>query len=526
MPPSDSEVTALLGRFAILAAASSMFLGCCVLLGWILQSGGLFLVPAALLAVHPLTAVMFVAAGASLRGMEIRDPRVRRLGQVGAALLIVLAILNLAGFGGGYVSLDHLFMSHWKAGQAAPHVAPLAIVGFLFIGLALLFLELEWPAGLWPAQIVCAGGLAVALQTLTGYGYGIRPLLYRGPFFDAMELNVALAFAVLNLGILCARPQRGIMVLMSSEGPGGSSVRLLLPAMIIIPTSLATVRLLVQSTGLYDSTAGSSLFGLANVLIFAILIFWNAESLQQMNRERLRAEEKAREAAELKVNFVNVVAHELRAPLTCIKLGIDNVLDGSEGTPTEGQRDCLSIAKRNVDRLARLINDVLDFQKLDSGRMPFFKKSLDINVLLDETAQAFSPVAKAKGLDLALELAQGLPRVSCDKDKISQVVINLLNNAVKFSERGRVTIKSALHDGQVRVSVQDEGPGIRKEDMDALFKSFSQISSISAKKEGSGLGLAISRNIIESHGGNIGLDSRPGKGTTFYFTLPAETRSA
>ncbi|MDD5629151.1 MAG: HAMP domain-containing sensor histidine kinase, partial [Elusimicrobia bacterium] len=507
---NDSEAGALLDRFAVLAAASALFLGCCLGLSWIVDSCGLFRVPAALLLVHPLTAVLFAAAGAALGVLQLPSVRLRRAGQAGAALIIVLVLLSLSG--------------RWQAGPGLPQIETLASLGFLLSGAALLLLDLEWPRGVWPAQFACLAGLALHLLTLTGYGYGIKPLLHRGPFFDAMELNIALAFAVLNLGILCARPQRGIMAIMSSEGPGGSSVRLLLPAMIIIPTSLAAVRLFVQSTGLFDSAAGSSLFGLANVLIFAIMILWNAESLQQMSRERLRAEEKAREAAEIKVKFVNVVAHELRAPLTCIKLGIDSVLDGSEGTPSEGQRDCLTIAKRNVDRLARLINDVLDFQKLDSGRMPFFKKPTDINALVAETAQAFAPVAQAKGLELALDLAEGLPLVDCDKDKIAQVVVNLLNNAVKFSERGEVTIRSGLHDGQVRVAVQDEGPGIKKEDLDALFKSFSQITSISAKKEGSGLGLAISRSIIENHGGNIGLDSR--HGTTFFFTLPVASGSA
>jgi two-component system, sensor histidine kinase ChiS len=219
---------------------------------------------------------------------------------------------------------------------------------------------------------------------------------------------------------------------------------------------------------------------------------------------------------------VNMVSHELRTPLTAIKEGIGIVIDGSAGPLNAEQQDFLGLCRRNVERLSRLINDVLDFQKPQAGRVELRTDVVDINALIREVFYTMQPVAKSRGLEMGMRSPAAVLRCVCDHDKILQVLTNLVNNAIKFTEKGVVTISSSLQGESVRVCVQDTGIGIRQEDMHKLFKSFSQINAPNHTKEGStGLGLAICKEIVALHGGTIWVESVPAEGSSFYFTLTA-----
>ena len=237
--------------------------------------------------------------------------------------------------------------------------------------------------------------------------------------------------------------------------------------------------------------------------------------------ERKKAEEKLKETMKMKSEFTSMVSHELRTPLTAIKEGIALVADGLAGEINEEQKELLGISKKNVDRLARLINDVLDFQKLDSAKMNFNLKPNDINQIVNDTYDIMALTAKNIGLDLLLELGQNLPKAKFDSDKITQALTNLVTNAMKFTEKGNVTIKTTKTEDAVQVSVSDTGCGIKKEDLPKVFNRFEQLGHGGERKTGgTGLGLAISKEIIERHGGRICVESKPGKGSKFTFTLP------
>lgn len=241
--------------------------------------------------------------------------------------------------------------------------------------------------------------------------------------------------------------------------------------------------------------------------------------------EYRRAELARQEAVEARAQFVSMVSHELRTPLTAIEEGIGIVLDGSAGTVTKDQKEFLGLAKRNVDRLARLINDVLDYQKLEAGRMVFHMHPADLGAVVGEAVHMMRPVAKNKGLYLESHIAPGLPATICDKDKIAQVVINLINNAVKFTEKGGVTVMASSDGSSLRISVRDTGPGIKKEDVPKLFQDFSQLSTEASRRTGStGLGLAISKKIMAEHRGDIAVESELGKGSDFVCRLPVKAR--
>jgi Amt family ammonium transporter len=273
----------------------------------------------------------------------------------------------------------------------------------------------------------------------------------------------------------------------------------------------------------------STLAAVAAVCVaLPVLIFAWFGVLRMVGRylnERRKAEEKIKEAMALKYAFTSMVSHELRTPLAAIKEGIDIVRDGTAGTLNEDQKDFLASAIRNVDRLGRLINDVLDYQKLDSGRMEFNMKEHNVNDLVRESQISMESLAQNQGIELGLTLEENLPKFLLDRDRIIQVLFNLINNAIKFTETGSITLVTAREANGVRVSVRDTGIGIRADDIPRLFHSFSQIDDGAQRRTGgTGLGLAISKEIVVRHGGRIWAESVFGRGSTFSFSLPATRR--
>lgn len=240
--------------------------------------------------------------------------------------------------------------------------------------------------------------------------------------------------------------------------------------------------------------------------------------------ERKKSEKEMKEAVEMKTRFISTASHELRTPLTSIKEGINLVYSEITGSLNNDQKEFLGIAKRNVDRLARLINDVLDFQKMTAGKMAFNIESASINETVRFVEETMRPLTKEKGLDFIIELDDAIPFVDFDKDKIIQVLTNLVSNAVKFTETGSIKITTSRGDNNVIIAVKDSGGGIKQEDMHKLFVEFEQLATKDSDRKvgGTGLGLAISKKIVESHGGRIWVESEYGKGTTFYFELPME----
>jgi len=232
------------------------------------------------------------------------------------------------------------------------------------------------------------------------------------------------------------------------------------------------------------------------------------------------AERRLKEAMETKSAFTSMVSHELRTPLMVIKESINFLSEGFSGNATEEQIDFFEMCKRNIDRLSRLINNVLDFQKLASGVKSHEPCENDLNDTVREISRAMKTLAVKKQLDLLLELDPNLPRMDFDRDKIIQALTNLVGNAVNFTDNGTILIATALEENNVHVRVRDEGAGIAPENMPKLFQSFQRFGAGRLQKGGTGLGLAITKEIVECHHGSIWAESSPGRGTTFHFVLP------
>ncbi len=224
----------------------------------------------------------------------------------------------------------------------------------------------------------------------------------------------------------------------------------------------------------------------------------------------------------LKSEFVAVVSHELRTPLTSIRGSLRLLEGGAMGRLPDAAGELVRIASSSTERLMRLVNDILDLEKIDSGRFRLDLRRLDVAALVEQAVAGVQGMARELGVAVSVT-ASDAGEIPGDEDRLLQVLINLLSNALKFSPAGaRVEISAAHSERQgVRIAVKDEGPGIDPEDARRIFGRFQQLDSSDARRyKGTGLGLAIAKAIVEEHGGRIGLDSALGRGATFWFDLP------
>lgn len=226
------------------------------------------------------------------------------------------------------------------------------------------------------------------------------------------------------------------------------------------------------------------------------------------------------EVERLKDEFVSMVSHELRTPLTSIRGSLGLVASGAMGqVPARAQR-MLDIAVHNTDRLVRLINDILDIERMRSGRTPMERRGCDLADLMGQAAEVMAPIAQKAGVQL--QVTPLAAQILADPDRLVQVLTNLLSNAVKFSPPGgRVHLSAEAIRSEIRIRVADEGRGIPPELLEDVFERFHQVDASDARdRQGSGLGLPICRTIVEQHGGCIWAESRLGLGSTFFVVLP------
>ena len=237
------------------------------------------------------------------------------------------------------------------------------------------------------------------------------------------------------------------------------------------------------------------------------------QELRQVNREVTRAKQ-------TQTQFLSDVSHELRTPLTSIRSFCDLLLMFGDDDP-ETREEFLQSIIESCDRLTRLINDVLDSSKIEAGRIEWNFQEIDFVEVVHSSTRIMKAMAHEKRLELISELPHQSLVLKGDRDRLIQVLTNLVNNAIKFTERGQITVRIGKHPDEMRVEVVDSGYGIAPENQHLIFERFVQVKSRDqGKPTGTGLGLAICREIVEHHGGEIWVESELGKGSTFCFTLP------
>ncbi len=227
------------------------------------------------------------------------------------------------------------------------------------------------------------------------------------------------------------------------------------------------------------------------------------------------------QASRLKSQFLASMSHELRTPLNSV-IGFSKVLlNRLDGELTERQEVYIRSIHNSGSHLLQLINGILDFSRIEAGKLEMIPEQLDLHELIDECIESSMPLARGKQLKLEQSVPLELPRLNADRTKVKQVLLNLLSNAIKFTSQGRVLVGVVAEPDAVRISVADTGIGIRQEDLTRLFEPFQQLDNPVARGAGgTGLGLAISKKFAELHGGRIWAESRENQGSTFHFTLP------
>jgi len=266
-----------------------------------------------------------------------------------------------------------------------------------------------------------------------------------------------------------------------------------------------------------DLTTRLEPHGVGEVAELTIAFNRMAERLETSRRELEDQNRRLRESERAKSELVSVVAHELRTPLASV-LGFTTVLLQRDVT-AEQRREYLGIIEAQARRLGALVNDFLDVQRLEEGKLSISKELVDIGSVVREQTELFAGQSPKHLLDVSLPTTP-LP-VQGDSNRLAQVVANLLSNAIKYSPQGGVVrVQGLRKNGVIRVSVQDEGVGIPKELQREIFGKFVRGHATAAGIEGSGLGLAISRSLVEAHGGNIDFESTNGQGSTFWFEIP------
>jgi len=240
-------------------------------------------------------------------------------------------------------------------------------------------------------------------------------------------------------------------------------------------------------------------------------------------------EEKSRElevASKHKSQFLANMSHELRTPLNAILGYAELMLDSIYGEPSDKMRVVLERLQRNGRHLLGLINDVLDLSKIEAGQLTLSLTDYSLGDMVHGVVSAVEPLAAEKRLAFTAQVAPDLPTGRGDERRLSQVLLNLVGNAIKFTDKGEVAVRASVMNGAFTVAVCDTGPGIPAVDQVKIFEEFQQAdNSITRRKGGTGLGLSIAKRIIEMHGGRIWVESEPGKGSTFYFTLPVRVEA-
>src|SRR6516162_3325445 len=249
----------------------------------------------------------------------------------------------------------------------------------------------------------------------------------------------------------------------------------------------------------------------------AVIAIENVRLLEEIQEKSRQVEE----ASKHKSQFLANMSHELRTPLNAILGYAELVLDGIYGDAPEKMRNVLERIQTNGKHLLGLINDVLDLSKIEAGQLVLSLNDYSIKDMMQGVYVAVEPLAGNKKLNFKLEVPPDLPPARGDERRLSQVLLNLVGNAIKFTDTGEVSMKASTAKGSYTVAVRDTGPGIAEADQAKIFEEFQQSESTHTKaKGGAGLGLAISKRIIEMHGGRIWVESQPGQGSTFAFTLP------
>jgi signal transduction histidine kinase/DNA-binding response OmpR family regulator len=254
--------------------------------------------------------------------------------------------------------------------------------------------------------------------------------------------------------------------------------------------------------------------------VYSVIVTNEIRKRHRMEKALIRAKEEAERASKFKDRFLSTMSHELRTPLNAVMGFSDLLSDKRYGELTERQQRYIGHINTGGRHLLKLINDILDLSKIEAGRLEILREDLSVENIFGEVMSALRPLAEKKTQTLSSTTESGL-RVHADATRFKQVLMNLVGNAIKFTpDGGRIELEAHQVEQEVQVNVRDNGPGIPPEEQKRIFEAFYRLRKSGEGVEGTGLGLAITESLVKLQGGSLGLESKPGSGSCFYFSLP------
>lgn len=576
-------------RWAAVVASSSgiavIILGVFIIANRLLQAHGWHGFWTTEVATRPNTAIGLILCGLSLWLNRVPDaPRVRRhFSRVCAILVAALGVLSLGEYLFDWkVGIDQLFLRDFEDVQQPGRIAYVTALNFSLIGIGLLLLDLELRKAPNTAQLLALTALCVSSLVFIGYIYKFPSFYGMATFYPRIGMTraAALGFVILAFGVICARPQSGMMRIILSDTAGGFILRRLLPVPILVPVVAGLIQALAQHFGMADKNLLAWLFSSANICIFSLLFWWSASVLHETdlqrraaeaglrqlncelegrvasrtsqlantnqellleNAERRRAEDEIRKlnttleervaerTAQINAAYKDLesfsysVSHDLRAPLRAIH-NYCELLGENSPQLSDASRAHLAAVLRNVKKMTELIHDLLAFSRV--SHQPLEKQRLSLDKLARQCFEEFSRETAGRKIQLSIQPEL----VACgDAALLKQVMANLLSNAIKFTRKRDVaTIEVGRRPGEDHAPgvffVRDNGTGFDMDQADRLFGVFQRLHH-QEEYEGTGLGLAIVQNIIHRHGGRVWTQSARDQGATFFFTLPESPAS-
>jgi signal transduction histidine kinase len=249
-----------------------------------------------------------------------------------------------------------------------------------------------------------------------------------------------------------------------------------------------------------------------------------AEQIEKRVAELQIARERAEKSDQIKSAFLASMSHELRTPLNAVINFTRFVVDGDTGPVNTEQAELLTEVVNSARHLLNLINDVLDMSKIEAGSLNLFiEDNIDVHSILNSVLNTGRGLLNDKPIEFKTDIPATLPPLRGDRQRILQILLNIVSNACKFTQRGEIKLQVHTDGGQLQVSVMDTGPGIAHDDQELVFEAFKQTRTGMRQGGGTGLGMPIAKSLVEAHGGRIWLESEPNQGTTFYFTLPVKS---
>ena len=518
-------------RLTAACALATFGIGAAVLTGWTL--GIDVMQRFALGSIHmlPITAVTFVIAAVSLwmQRVSVRETGYRWIIARGLALLVLaIGLVTLAERVFGWnTGIDTLFFHETLVRlpyQPIGRMATNSAVTFGLVGAALFLLDGQTRRIRQIAHWFSTLGIMIAMLALIGHLYGATPL-FQMDSAAAMAVSTACAFFTLSVGILSARPNASWAGRIVSRTGTGMLARRLLLALTIVPVVLGWLFIIAREQAVVSREVGVAIFVVVvmgiqlTVLVRAAAIVQRVERAQATALENAAAaRDEAERANRAKNDFLAVMSHELRTPLNAI-IGYGSLLrDGIPDAVTPGQRQQIERIGASAKHLLALIDEVLTLSRLELGRERITPTSIGVATLVEEAIAMMEPEARKKGVALSIAVPEQEITMVTDAGKLRQALVNLLGNAVKFTDHGEVCLRAqAEPDGdEVVFEVEDTGIGISAEHLPRVFDAFWQVDQAPTRRAGgTGLGLHVTRRLVRLLGGDVSARSVVGEGSCF-----------